>query len=109
MKSDGSMSISRFWRPGVVGTVSDSRFSFAAVGWCGICVDGEVAKAVSGLAWNAAITTRTGLGWGRGKLPLVEVVMLGFICASVMTTRENGWMPVTQKAAKMVSDVNAAR
>lgn len=43
------------------------------------CVVGDVAKVVGGLYDSAAMTARTGLGWGSGNVPLVDVVRLGFI------------------------------
>ena len=66
-----------------------------------------MAKAVGGFTLNDAITARTGLGCGSGKLPLIEVVTLGFICASVIVSRENGCTPVARNAAEIVSGVNA--
>ena len=72
-----------------------------------MCVDGDVEKLVGGLALNAAITALTGLAWGSGKVPLMDVALLGFICLAVITSRLNGWMPVTSKAALIVSTVKA--
>jgi len=60
-----------------------------------------------GLTFNDAITAQTGLGCGSGKLPLIDVVVLGFICASVIVSCENGWTPVARNATEIVSSVNA--
>lgn len=72
-------------------------------------MDGEVAKAVGGLVSNDAMTAQTGLGCGSRKLPLIDVVTLGFICSFVIVSRENGCTPVARNAAKIVSGVNADR
>jgi len=58
-----------------------------SVGQYWVFVDGEVTKAVGGLALNAAITAWTGLGCGSGKLPLTDVVTLVVFAGPVHWTK----------------------
>ena len=49
----------------------------------------------------------TGLGWGNGKEPFIEVGRLGFSCLSDIASGLNGCTPVAAKAAFTVSSENA--
>jgi len=73
------------------------------------CAVGESSNVVGGRLPIVLMMARTGLGWSKGNEPFVDVGKLGLVWFSDMASGLNGYTPVAENAALIVSSVKDRR